>query len=568
MSTITNVKASGPIAASVWLDTNRVTSDAKVKDVTLDALFADAQDATGTWAKIDGRTKLGGIFKWDPFATTSLPPETKEPDGYDPYGSEYPGGFSKAAPMGTTSKRGNPTNDGFDQVQLYSAITGMQLYLVNLGFDVAAMIGKRHNGKQHAVSAHANAVNDLNAWYSPQSDDLTFGTSDDEWHLAADNDVSIHESGHLLLDHINKGLSGWYAGEGGAIHEGFGDAMAALIANDAEVSEDFPPAMGEPADKGVGLRTASNNLTLAQVGDEVHDRGQVYAGFWWSLKGRLEKLGKPAREAADIALRVMVNHASFYKTTKPKPADFVKAVIAGAKGLDESGGNLGVPFETIKQEIVAEAIARGMIKKAGDAETRTKKKKALLSDRDVLDEIGALSSRISFTSSGTVQAKGGSREEYQEWFATADGVKARVIGGGFSVHRDAQNQADVATEDIRVLKAGDINEARTINAAAAFRVVQGRAAKELMVATQEKQKIEKMAVRTKKDRHALKKAQAGYRIALAATQKLGRLEAGAGQLVVLPGENELAYEFKMGLSLYYVNARTGTVRVESDVLWD
>lgn len=568
MSTANNVRTLGPIAANVWLDTNRVTSDAKVKEVTLDALFTDATDATGTWANIDGRTKLGGVFKWDPFATTSLPPETKEPEGDDPYGSEYPGGFSKAAPLGKKTKKGNPTSDGFDQVQLYSALTGMQLYLVGLGFDVAALIGKRHNGKQHAITGHANAVSDLNAWYSPQSDDLTFGTSDGEWHLASDNDVSIHEGGHLVLDHINKGLASFYTGEGGAIHEGFGDAMASLLALDAEVSEDFPPAMGEPANKGTGLRTVDNTFTLAQVGEEVHDRGQVYAGFWWSMKGRLEKMGKTPREAADMALRMMVNHASFYRTGKPKPADFVKAVIAGTKGIDESG-NLGVPFETLKQEIVAEAIARGMIKKAGDAESRTKKPKALMADRDILADVGALSPRISFTSSGVSKALGGSREEYQAWFSTADGTKARVIGSGFFIHRDGRGQTEeVATDDIRVLKAGDVIEERRIDAGAALKIVQGKATRELMVATQEKQKVEKLAVQTKKGRDTLKKVQAGYRIALAATEKAVKLGAGAEQLVVLPGENELSYEFKMGLSLYYVNARTGKVRVETDVLWD
>ncbi|HPM40818.1 MAG TPA: hypothetical protein PLY45_00085, partial [bacterium] len=60
----------------------------------------------------------------------------------------------------------------------------------------------------------------------------------------------------------------------------------------------------------------------------------------------------------------------------------------------------------------------------------------------------------------------------------------------------------------------------------------------------------------------------GYRMALAATEKAAKLESTGGQLVILPGEKELSYEFKMGLSLYYVNARTGKVRIESDVLWD
>lgn len=569
MSTTIAAKVTDPFTAYVWADTNRVSSDAKFYEVPLKGLSTDAKEPTGTWAKVDGRTKLGGVFKWEPFANTSLPPRPKNSGG-ETWEDGFMIGAARAANLSELSKKGNPTNDGFDQVQLYNALTGLQLYLVDLGFDVAAMIGKRHGGKHHAVAAHANAVDDLNAWYSPQADDLTFGTSGGDWHLASDNDVSIHECGHLLLDHINKGLSGWYSGEGGAIHEGFGDAMAALLANDPEVSEDFPPAMGEIADKGKGLRTVDNSLTLKDVGNEVHDRGQVYGAFWWGIKKRIEgSLQKDGRQAADLTLKLLVNHASFYKTTKPKPADFIKAVLAGAQALEQGEGKLNVQFEDLKREIVNEAMARGMIKNAGDAESKSRKRKSMLSDKQIVDSMNALGPRTSFTSSGLTKAIGASREDYQQWYATADGTKARVIGGGFIIHRDASGHADdVSTEDVRVLNIGDIVEKRAIDAQDALKIVQGKASRELLKATQQKATLEKMVVRTKKDRETMKHMQMGYRMALAATEKAASLEKGTVGLVILPGENELSYEFKMGLSLYYVNARTGKVRIESDVLWD
>ena len=311
-----------PFKAYVWLDTNRVTSDAQVREVSLEGLSPEAKEAIGTWAAIDGRTKLGGVFKWEPFSSTKIPP-LPEPNEDEPWYDDYLGSVIGAT-MAKPPKEGFPTSDGFDQIELYNSLTSLQLYLVGMGFDIGGIISKRRGGKPHAVVAHANKVDDLNAWYSPQAGDLTFGTSGGKWHLAADNDVSNHEYGHLLLDSINKGLSGWYAGEGGAIHEGFGDAMAAFRADDAEVSEDFPPAMGEEADKGKGLRTANNRLRLSDVSDEVHDRGQVYAGFWWSLKEKIQsRFGKSGREAADMTMKIMVNHASFYKTTKPKPGDLV-----------------------------------------------------------------------------------------------------------------------------------------------------------------------------------------------------------------------------------------------------
>lgn len=562
-----------PFSANVWVDTNRVSSDAKVREVILEALLSGAQEPIGTWARIDGKTKLAGVFRWNPFPKPPEPTPQPQPTPTptpDPGTVFWPGGRGRtfeAPPEGTSTV----TNDGFDQAQIYNALTGMQLYLVGKGFDVAAMIGSRHGGQHHAINAHANAVEDLNAWYSPQSDDLTFGTSNGKWHLASDNDVSLHEAGHLLLDHINKGLSGWYSGEGGAIHEGFGDAIATLMANDPECSEDFPPAMGQPADKGKGLRTVDNALTLKNVGREVHDRGQVYGGFFWSLKKRLEATsGKSGRESADIVLKVLVNHAAFYRTTRPKPADFVKAVLAGAEALAQGASGLGVPFEQFRNDIINEGIARGMITSAAEIDGYTlHARRAFASEADIVAFYNNLSPRTFFTPVGVSVGRGGTRAEYQQLYRTADNRAARVLGNGFFVLRDTANRvADVSASDIRVLNAGDIIEETRITPTQALRIVQTTTAVELQKAQQQRVFFERRFIRTPQDLIVLKQAQIAYRMAFAATQQAGRMPAPAAQLVILPGENELSYEFKMGLSLYYVNARTGKVRVEADVLWD
>ncbi|HPQ80325.1 MAG TPA: hypothetical protein PLZ86_01185 [bacterium] len=569
MSTTISSKVPDPITAYVWADTNRVTSDAKFHEVIIGSLLPDAKEPWGTWAKVDGRTKLGGVFKWEPFVNTTLPRLPRNlGDGIS--GDNIMAGASIAAGVSKPPKGGYPTNDGFDQVQLYNSLTSIQLYLVNLGFDVASIIGNRHGGKHHPVSAHANAIDDLNAWYSPQSCDLTFGTSKGKWHLASDNDVSNHEFGHLLLDHVNRGLSGWYSGEGGAIHEGFGDALAALYANDPEVSEDFVPALGDPADKGKGLRTLENSLRLKDVGNEVHDRGQVYGGFWWSVKKRIEgSFGISGRKAADITIKMLVNHGSFYRTTKPKPADFVKAVVAGTLALKEEGGKLGVPFEELKAQIVKEAIARGLIRKASEAEGKIKKKKVLMGAGQIVDSVAATSSRLSFTSMGIVKAIGGSREDYQQWYSTADGQKVRVVGGGMTIYRNAMGrETDSSTDDVRSIKFGEIIEQRNIEAYDALKLVQRKASRELLRVTQQKASLEKLAVKSRADRENLKQMQMEYRVALAATEKAAKLEKSGVSLVLLPGEKELSYEFKMGLSLYYVNSRTGRVRIENDVKWD
>lgn len=559
--------AANPFAANVWSDTNRVSSDGRVGEVTLTDILPGAQEPVGTWARVDGQTKLGGIFKWDPFPKpTDPPPQPPSPATEPPAISFRPRRpFEAEMPLSSF-----PTVDGFDQVQLYNALTGMQLYLVGKGFDIAAIIGTSHEGRRHAMAAHANAVEDLNAWYSPQSDDLTFGTAGGKWHLASDNDISIHEGGHLLLGHINRDLSGWFSGEGGAIHEGFGDALAALLANDPELSEDFPPAMGEPPDKTKGLRTVDHALAIRDVGSEVHDRGRVYGGFFWGVKKRLEGHGKSPREAADIALRILVNHGAFYRTRRPKPVDFVDAVIAGAEALANEPRGLGLPFETIRSEIVGEATARGMVEgPAPLAKSLFAARPSLIDAGEIIEFYRRQSPRLTFTPAGVSLARGGRREDYQEWFATADGRKARVVGSGFFLHRDAVGKViHVSSDDIRILKDGDVVEETRVSPLQALRAVQAKAGQELTGARREKMRFERRSVRTPQDLAALKKAQMRYRMAFAATERARQLSERSAELVILPGERELSYEFKMGLSLYYVNARTGKVRVEADVMWD
>jgi len=206
------------IIGKIWTSENRISSDGQSREVTLQWLSEGALELFGRLAKVDGKTKLNGFFSYDPFKTDS-----------------------------------KVTQDGFDQVQLYYSLSYVQEYLAGLGIDTQAIFSSRHKGKPHPIVAHANAVDDLNAWYSPQEDDLTFGTNNDKWHLASDSDVTVHEAGHMILDHINKMLGvweniigeekrdGWGKSEGGAIHEGFGDILAALLYNDPEMSEDFVP---------------------------------------------------------------------------------------------------------------------------------------------------------------------------------------------------------------------------------------------------------------------------------------------------------------------------------------
>lgn len=572
-----------PFAANVWVNTNRVSSDNLTQEVILQGLPEGAQELAGTYAVVDGKTKLGGVFKWGPFPVV-IPPTPPPASGSETGLSNIRRRFffeTEPAP-GPTVPTPSPesattvTTDGFDQVQLYHTLTSTSLYLKGLGIDLPAILGRRHGGTSHPITGHANAFEDMNAYYSPTTDDVSFGTSDGKWHLASDSDVVIHEATHEGVDHANEHLMKWYAKHGRRIHEGLADAGAAGIADDPELSEDFPPALGEPADKGKGLRTVNNALKLSDVSEEEHDGGQVYGGFFWGLKKRFESNpGVDSRKAADLMLRLQWAHVNCYRTRRPESADFVKAVLGGAEAL-AAEGSLPLPLATLRQYITDEAIAREMIRQASDVEEREQPVPAFAL-QGAVQELAGKSPSMRFEFAKTTKGRGGVRHDYQQYYVTSDGQKARVLGNGFFLHQNTRGQTFLWKNDVRTLQkktgfgavaGSDVVEQRRFSPDAALQAAQQRAAAELQRTTALRQQVDRIPIKTRKDFIAHKEADVAYRVALAAFQKSQRITPAQNELVILPGEHELSYEFSMGLALYYVNAQTGRVRVEENVLWD
>ncbi len=216
---------------------------------------------------------------------------------------------------------GTVTDEGFDQVQSLWAADNVLKRLKASGVDLPSFLQNAQNNGTMKIKV--NAIDDKNAFYSPAQNEVTMGTSGDTWHLASDTDVVTHELGHFTLDHLNPNMLG--SGEGGAIHEGFGDMMASLMFNDPEIAEDFEPGNAKPY-----LRTTENEDTLSSVSTEVHDRGQVYAGFGWSLKKKLSELIGDDAEAANLMLAVAVAHPLFYSSSAVTPEQFLTAMQKGA----------------------------------------------------------------------------------------------------------------------------------------------------------------------------------------------------------------------------------------------
>lgn len=532
-----------PIIGRVWIHENRVSSDGEVFDALLSGLPEDALELYGRLVKVDGKYKLNGIFNYDPFQPERI-----------------------------------VTQDGFDQVQLYYSLNVVHEYLLGLGIDTRKIIASQHKGKFHPIAAHANAVDDLNAWYSPQSDDLTFGTNgnmetgEDKWHLASDSDVTIHEAGHLILDHINKKLASWWTdsrnfqpregddngwgqSEGRAIHEGFGDLLAALYYDDPELSEDFPPNLGRPESKTDGLRIADNDLTLDDVGTEEHDRGRVYSGFFWSIKERLQDPEGPfkltSRQASDLTLKLLFNHASNYDTSRPKPADFVKAVIKGAEGLAEAG-KLGVDLEALKAALTTEAERRKLIVQEPEPQPAP----ALMSYEELSARYGR---HIRFATEQKTVFYGGVQEIQQQMYKLSTGDYVDVVGSGIFVQKDALGKTvSISTKDVRSIKSGGIDETVRIDGGAALTIALGHAQKQLLDARNR-------LINFTGPVEELKDLQMEYRIAEAAVHYLTDKSPGVG-LVIIPGSDHLHYEIKVGLGIYYIDAQTGGASFKRDVL--
>jgi hypothetical protein len=487
---------------------------------------------------------------------------------------------SRAAVDGPPSKEGDTcdvyqpgrkvTTNCFDKAQLYYGLTSVQRYLEGLGIKIYRSVDDPSGNETRQafpVKAHANAVSDLNAWYSPQEMDLTFGTAgemsrgEDKWHLASDNDVSMHELGHLTLDVINPMIGNSWEGEGSGIHEGFADSLPAFYSNDSEISEDFFAAIGEKTDEEKGMRDVDNNLKLSDVSTESHDRGQVYSGLFWSVKKALENgnggFGLTPRQAADLSLKILYNHAYMYSTAQPTTADYVQAMTTGIDAL-ASADSLGVDAGALKKVVLSEAKARGLL---GQQVTPSK----IVENLDEAKEIAG--PRTVFGHSVIRDYIGGKMDIRQQYYMTESGLPAKVIDGFAIVRADADGTR-VHAEGLRKINDGQINETVNITASKAYDIA----------ATDARKKIEQSKTNYMKAvggeyknigeyLRAVRNAQMDYRVAEAAVRKLQRnsfAPAPRPELVIIPGSNELYYEIKVGLAVYYVGVSTGDPKFRKD----
>ena len=143
-----------------------------------------------------------------------------------------------------------------------------------------------------------------NAFYSPGQKLLAFGhflQGTTQIFTCRSLDIVAHETGHAVLDGLKPNWIASSNPQTGGLHESFGDLSAIFLALSqldqveaviaqtkgnlhdktflADLAEQFGLALGRPN----GLRNADNDLTLSQVGTEVHAISQVFTGAIYDI---------------------------------------------------------------------------------------------------------------------------------------------------------------------------------------------------------------------------------------------------------------------------------------------
>ncbi|MBI2500951.1 MAG: hypothetical protein HYW02_05710, partial [Deltaproteobacteria bacterium] len=486
-------------------------------------------------------------------------------------------------------------NDKGTQVQAYYAVNSYLTYLASLGFDVKALLGATHKGSSHAVRVLVNEFEDMNAYAMPGEDYIAFGTSNGKWSLGADHDVVMHECDHLLTFHAIPQLRGT---EGGAIHEGGADAAAAICHRDAEMSEDFGLMLGGRPGPSVGLRTANNTLNISDVGEEPHDRGEVYSGYWWSLMERIghdprfDKLTPEVRSgvARDLAMRLYYNHKLAYPSFNPTPADFVDAVLRAARGLDraDNGGGkiLPIPIADLEAKILAVAADRELLKapkppvmddieiEAGSSRQRgIDNARRWWRDREIHFRRFSQAPGLGFETETLQQVYWCKKVRITDGTSQGKELAVDVVGHGLNSWTANGKQFEVSHKDVREIRTDDIDERMNIPFEAAVQLSQKRLAAELQEALEEWEKVQRRQPRTRAEAKRREGTFLKYQM-FKLVEALSKKPHEIPQRLVIVGEDRyLCWAVQLGPLTFYIPAlsnylkKKDAIRLDSNIFY-
>lgn len=195
----------------------------------------------------------------------------------------------------------------FDRVNAYLfTVKTLKMYEEALGREVSWAFPSEQ------IKIHPRAGKMANAYYNRWGEEIKLFhfkhrfKEDQTCYTSEMADVVTHETGHAVLDALRPNYIGW-GNQAGAIHEGFGDSTAMLVAmmNDdliervvkstggdlrkenviASLAEQFGEAI---YGNKLYLRNAINDLkmsdfTSGKESDEVHNFGRLFGGMFYDV---------------------------------------------------------------------------------------------------------------------------------------------------------------------------------------------------------------------------------------------------------------------------------------------
>ena len=212
-------------------------------------------------------------------------------------------------------------NPRFEEVMVYYHIDAVGRYLKGLGFDFV---------DDWQIPANVHFGMTRAGFYDDSDGSINFGDAGVD--VAEDAEVIIHEYGHAILDrqvpNINKG-------EGGAIHEGFSDFLAASFFS--AVSDGFSDWIvfewAGSDDPEIATRLVNGNKHYPQhVVGEPHADGQIWSAALWGI---FEAIGR------DASIRLIVE-SHFFLSPDAEFVDGASAIFMADQEL-----NGGVNFDFI-----------------------------------------------------------------------------------------------------------------------------------------------------------------------------------------------------------------------------
>ena len=209
----------------------------------------------------------------------------------------------------------------FEEVMVYYHVDTVARYLKGLGFDFV-------DNWQLPANVHVGMTRA--GFYDDSDGSIGFGDAGAD--VAEDAEVIVHEYGHAILD---RQVPDIYKGEGGAIHEGFSDFLAASFFS--AVSDGFSDTIvfewAGSEDPEVATRPVNGNKRYPEdIEGNPHADGQIWSAALWKI---FEAIGR------DASIRLVVE-SHFFLSPDAELVDGASAILIADQEL-----NGGANFDLI-----------------------------------------------------------------------------------------------------------------------------------------------------------------------------------------------------------------------------